>query len=114
MVTISTKSFIVDTESEKRTSWPNGSMVHVKQTNSLYVLLNKKWNLLTSNSLFDNLEAHEFKNKETQYVYIYYGFANTDDWKIKRKTISTNVWKTAIGTGSYANAWSNRNNITYS
>lgn len=56
----------------------------------------------------------EFQDKDAQTVYIYYGFSTSTDWKIKRKTIATEVWGTASGTGDYAIAWADRENKTYS
>jgi hypothetical protein len=55
----------------------------------------------------------QWEDKDTQSVYIYYGYSKTSEWQIRRKTIATSVYTTAEGTGDYATAWSDRENKIY-
>lgn len=46
-------------------------------------------------------------------TYKYYGYTDGTNWKIKRKTLSTGVWKVANGVGDYDTAWADRAGKTY-
>jgi len=65
---------------------------------------------------FIAIDRFEFEDKDTQSVYIYYGFSKATtpvQWQIKRKTIASSVWTTATGSGDYATAWADRVNKSY-
>jgi hypothetical protein len=53
------------------------------------------------------------KLSEETATYKYYGFANSAGWKIKRKTLATEVWEVASGTGDFDTAWTDRATQTY-
>ena len=61
----------------------------------------------------DLVQRYEWKDKDVQAIYIYYGFSKTNNWKFKRKTIATSVWGTAIGADDYETAWADRENKEY-
>jgi hypothetical protein len=47
-------------------------------------------------------------------TYKYYGYMSSGGWRIKRKTLATNVWEVSTGLGDYDTAWADRDNKTYS
>jgi hypothetical protein len=62
---------------------------------------------------YDNPEYSYIQSDEDA-TYKYYGYASSDGWQIKRKTLATGVWKVAVGTGDYDTAWADRASKTYS
>ena len=97
----------LDSENDRKTTLKPYTIVYCKDTGKTYILVNKQWNLIGA-------FLYNWGNKDVQSVYIYYGFSSGNNWKIKRKTITTSIWGTASGVGSYAPAWADRNNKTYS
>ena len=76
-------------------------------------------NPATEETLADVLAAsggsvYNFIQKDEGATYIYYGFTNGTQWRIKRKTIATGIWMIANGTGDYDDAWTDRSIQTYS
>jgi hypothetical protein len=57
--------------------------------------------------------AYNYIQSDEDATYKYYGFASTDGWKFKRKTLATGVWEVASGTGDYDTAWADRENKDY-
>ena len=57
--------------------------------------------------------TYNFIQSEDAGTYKYYGYTDGTNWKIKRKTIATGVWKVADGTGDYDTAWAARSSQTY-
>lgn len=52
--------------------------------------------------------TYNYVQSETGATYKYFGYASSDGWKIKRKTLLTGVWEQASGTGDYETAWSQK------
>lgn len=58
--------------------------------------------------------SYNYIQKDEGATYVYYGYASSTGWKIKRKTVATGVWEQAIGTGDYDTNWADRALKTYS
>lgn len=56
---------------------------------------------------------YNFIQKDEGATYIYFGYTNGTDWKIKRKTVATGVWEVSTGTGDYDTNWTDRAIKTY-
>jgi len=56
---------------------------------------------------------YNFIQTDEDATYKYYGFTNGTNWKFKRKTLATGVWKVADGTGDYDTNWADRAAKTY-
>lgn len=56
---------------------------------------------------------YNYIQSDTDATYKYYGYTDGTNWKIKRKTLSSGVWKVATDAGDYDTAFAARSSQTY-
>ena len=57
--------------------------------------------------------AYSYVQKDDAGAYIYFGYASSTGYQIKRKTTATGIWMVVTGTGDYATNWTGRVGKTY-
>jgi len=57
--------------------------------------------------------SYSYVQKDDAGAYIYFGYASSTGYQIKRKTTATGIWMVVTGTGDYATNWASRASKTY-
>ena len=108
----------------KRTVVPSKNDLYEKEilTNILLALegmgldqasSDKQDEIISAINNISGVSSYNFVQKEDDSTNIYYGFASSTGWQIKKKEIATGVWTVASDSGDYDIAWADKENKTY-